>query len=118
MKEVNASTVRAWLTEQGQNPGKRGRISAEQKDAFNKAHSKKGLKYVPQGEAEKPTIEVPGVVTIDKAGRKATRTVTVTTEAARALLGHEAGRRGRFSKATLALALSAQAADEVADQFV
>ena len=112
MKEVSAAFVRANLGL----AGKRGRISKTDADAFNKANKGK-MHYTPQGEAEKRTVEVPGVVSVDKAGRKVTKTVTITTESARILLGHTAGKRGRFAKADLALALSAQNADEVADNF-
>lgn len=115
MKNANAATVRTWLASNG-GAGARGRIKASDADRFNKAHKGKA-QYVPQGDAEKTHIEVPGVVSVDKAGRKVTKTVTILTEQGRSLLGHQAGKRGRFSKATLALALSAQNADAVADTF-
>lgn len=93
--------------------GARGRIHPAHSALFNKAH--KGLVHETGSEAEKPTVTVP-VVTVDSAGRKTTRPVTVTTAEARALIGAE-GKSGRLSYATLSEALSAKAAAEVADQF-
>jgi hypothetical protein len=118
-KNVPAATVRAWFKEAQPEgvpaPGSRGRLHPDTIAAFHKAN--KGLRYETASEAEKPTITVP-VVSLDKAGRKVTKNVTLTTEAARAALGHPSGRRGRFDKGALSLALSAPLADEVADQFV
>lgn len=122
-KNVPAARVRAWFAEANPAgvpvPGSRGRLHPDTIEAFHKAN--KGLRYE-TGVAEAPTIEVPGVVSLDKAGRKVTKTVTLTTKEARTLLGDktDAGKeskRGRFSKTTLALALSAANADAVADQF-
>lgn len=124
-KNVPAAAVRAWFSglatapEGIPAPGSRGRLHPDTIAAFHKAN--KGLRYE-TGVAEAPTVEVPGVVNIDSAGRKTSKTVTITTREARELLGDktDAGKdskRGRFSKTTLALALSAQNADAVADQF-
>lgn len=111
-KNVSASTVREWfagLTPAQQDaikaPGTRGRLHPDTLAAFHKAN--KGMRYETASEAEKPTITVP-VVMLDKAGRKTTREVTVTTEYARTLLGHTKGKRGRFDKGLLSLALEAE----------
>lgn len=118
-KNVPASTVRAWFTKAAPEgvpaPGSRGRLHPDTIAAFHKAN--KGMKYETASVAEKPVIEVKGVESINKAGRRQVRTVTVTTEQARAALGHPAGKRGRLSRHDLALALSAQNADAVADSF-
>lgn len=113
--EVSASTVRAWGRENveqvpegaraGLSETARGRIHPDLKAAYEKAN--KRFTYVTGSEAEKPTITVP-VVMLDKAGRKTTRPVTVTTEYARTLLGHAPKTRGRFNKGDLALALEAE----------
>lgn len=115
-KNVSASIVREWaaspegtaaLNAAGAKfPGSRGRLDPSTVAAFHKANPRS--RYETASEAEKPTITVP-VVMLDKAGRKTTKSVTVTTAYARTLLGHEAGRRGRFDKSTLALALEAVA---------
>lgn len=109
MKEVSASTVRASLSL----TGKRGRISKADAERFNKANKGK-MHYTPQGEAEKATVVVPGVVMLDKAGRKVTKSVTITTEQARTILGDPSGKRGRLPKSTLALALGVQPKDVAA----
>jgi hypothetical protein len=120
-KNVPASQVRSWFAgldkapEGVPAPGSRGRLHPDTIAAFHKAN--KGMRYETASEAEKATIEVPGVVSLDKAGRKTSRTVTLTTEQARAALGHPKGKRGRFAKSDLALALTAQNSDAVADQF-
>lgn len=117
-KNVPAAQVRSWFSEAKPEgvpaPGKRGRLHPSTIAAFHKANPR--LRYETASEAEKPTITVP-VVTLDKAGRKRTTQVTLTTEAARAALGHPKGKRGRFNKDDLSLALSAVEADKVADQF-
>lgn len=123
-KNVPASTVREWAaTPEGKAslsnanakmPGSRGRLDPTTLDIFHKANPR--LRYETASEAEKPTITVP-VVSLDKAGRKRTQQVTITTEAARAALGHPEGKRGRFNKGDLSLALSAVEADKVADLF-
>lgn len=124
-KNVTASTVRDWakgeagakaLTEAGAKfPGTRGRLDPTTIAVFHKANPR--LRYETASEAEKPTITVP-VVGLDKAGRKTTRKVTITTEAARAALGHPKGKRGRFNLADLSDVLSQAEAAKVADQFV
>lgn len=123
-KNVPASAVREWaastegskaLTDAGAKfPGSRGRLDPTTLGVFHKANPR--LRYETASEAEKPTITVP-VVGVDSIGRKVTRKVTITTEAARAALGHPKGKRGRFNMDDLALALSAQAAAKVADSF-
>lgn len=123
-KNVSASVVRDWsatpegtkaLTEASAKfPGSRGRLDQTTIAVFHKANPR--LRYETASEAEKPTITVP-VVGLDKAGRKTTRKVTLTTEAARAALGHPKGKRGRFNLGDLSLALSAAEADAVADSF-
>lgn len=121
-KNVPASAVRSWyagLDAAAQatmpTPGSRGRLHPDTIAAFHKAN--KGKRYETASEAEKPTVEVKGVQSIDKAGRMQTRTVVITTEQARGLLGHPDGKRGRFAKGDLALALSAVNAEEVAASF-
>jgi hypothetical protein len=118
-KNVPASTVRAWFTEAQPEgvpaPGSRGRLHPDTIAAFMKANPR--LTYVTASDAEKPTITVP-VTGLDKAGRKTTRQVTLTTEAARSALGHPSGKRGRFNKADLSDVLSQVEAEKVADQFV
>lgn len=120
-KNVPASFVRSWfagLTEAEQGtmptPGSRGRLHPDTIAAFHKAN--KGLIYETASVAEKRHVEVP-VTTLDKAGRKTTRKVSLTTEQAREALGHPKGKRGRISANDLSLALSAVEADKVADQF-
>lgn len=118
-KNVSASQVRSWFSETNPEgvptPGSRGRLHPDTIAAFHKANPR--MRYETASEAEKPTVEVKGVESIDKAGRKTSKTVTLTTEQAREVLGHEAGKRGRFAKGDLALALSAVNANAVADQF-
>lgn len=122
VKNVPASEIRAWgrtqETFKGQNwlnDGARGVIPESAREAFKKAH--KGRKAYEPKVAEVATVEVPGVVMLDKAGRKTTRTVTITTPEARTLLGQPTSRKGRLSKTLLGEALSARNAAEVADQF-
>lgn len=117
-KNVPASQVRSWFSEAQPEgipaPGSRGRLHPDTIAAFHKANPR--LRYETASEAEKPTITVP-VTSLDKRGRKYTKQVTLTTEAARAALGHPKGKRGRFNKGDLSLALSAVEANAVADQF-
>lgn len=106
-KNVPASTVRSWFAEAQPEgvpaPGSRGRLHPETIEAFHKAN--KGLRYETASEAEKPTITVK-VPAKDKRGRNITKTMTVTTEYARTLLGHDKGKRGRFNRDALVSALS------------
>lgn len=108
-KNVPAAAVRSWFTEAAPEgvpaPGSRGRLHKDTVAAFHKANPR--MRYEAASEAEKPTITVP-VTRQDKRGRNYTREVTVTTEQARAALGHEKGKRGRFDKSALSAALSAQ----------
>lgn len=117
-KNVPASTVRNWFTTAAPAdipaPGSRGRLHPDTIAAFHKANPR--MRYETGSEAEKATVTVP-VTGLDKNGRKYTKQVTVTTEQARAALGHPEGKRGRFNKGDLALALSAVEADKVADKF-
>lgn len=109
-KNVPAATVREWFAgldtkpEGVPAPGSRGRLHPLTIEAFHKAN--KGLRYETASEAEKPTITVK-VPAKDKRGRNITKTMTVTTEHARAVLGHEKGKRGRFNREALAEALAA-----------
>lgn len=106
-KSVPASAVRKWVKDNSPEgvpvPGVRGRIPAATVKAFHKANPR--LRYEQASEAEKPTVTVP-VTKVDKKGRRYTRPQTITTEAARAALGHEKGRRGRFDMKALSEALS------------
>lgn len=120
-KNVPASQVRNWFAglDNGARegipaPGSRGRLHPNTIAAFHKANPR--MRYETASEAEKPTITVP-VVSLDKAGRKRTTQVTLTTEAARAALGHPKGKRGRFAKSDLSDVLSQAEAAKVADQF-
>lgn len=124
-KNVSASEVRDWLrSEAGQaalteagvktEVGTRGKHNPDHLAVF---HAKnRGKVYEPKV-AEAPTVEVPGVVTLDKAGRKRTVTETVTTAEARTLLGRPLDQRGRLPMGLLADALSAVKADAVAGDF-
>lgn len=117
-KNVPAAQVRSWFNEAKPEgvtaPGSRGRLHPSTIAAFHKANPR--MRYETASEAEKPTITVP-VTTLDKAGRKRTKQVTLTTEAARAALGHPKGKRGRFAKSDLSDVLSQAEAAKVADQF-
>ena len=116
-KPASGSQVRTWLrSDEGQaalkaasvttTVGERGRHKPEQVQVFHKSNPR--LRYTAASEAEKPTVTVP-VKVLDSSGRGTTRQVTVTTEHARSLLGHPQGKRGRFNKGDLSLALEAEA---------
>lgn len=119
-KNVSAAVVRNWFAgldtapEGIPAPGTRGRLHPDTIAAFHKAN--RGMRYETASEAEKSTVTFKAV-TLDKAGRKTTREVILTTAEARVLLGHEAGRKGRFNMAVLVAAYEAQTAAEVADTF-
>jgi hypothetical protein len=123
-KNISAAVVRAWaVTPEGFQaladavapmPGKRGRLHADTLDVFHAQN--KGLVYEQASEAEKPSVTFKAVV-LDSAGRKTTRSITLTTEAARDLLGHPKGKVGRLSHEMLGEAYSAQVAAEAADTF-
>lgn len=117
MKEASASQVREWLASNG-GVGARGRIKAADAERFNKAHSKNKVRYTPESDAEKRHTDIEGVVMLDSAGRKVTKTLSITTDRARALIGSAPKTRGRLPKTLVAGLLSAEFADTVADQFV
>lgn len=104
-KNVKAAEVREWAKANGVAIGERGIPNPEVVKAYHKAN--KGKRYAPKV-AEAATITVK-VKTLDSLGRVQTRPVTVTTASARELLGHAPKTRGRFSHATLSLALEALA---------
>lgn len=103
-KNVSASVVRNWAKDNGHTVGTRGRINPAVITAFHKAN--RNMRYEVASEAEKPTVTVP-VKVLDSLGRVQTKPVTVTTAEARDLLGHPKGKRGRFNRADLSLALEA-----------
>lgn len=115
-KNVSASVVRdfaatpegaqAILDAGAKMPGQRGGIDPMTITVFHKENPR--LRYDVASGAGKPTITVP-VTGLDKRGRKHTKKVTLTTEAARAALGHPKGRRGRFNHGELSRVLSEQA---------
>src|SRR5690242_1063403 len=116
-KNVSAAVVREWAkSDEGikalndaaaKFPGTRGRLDPTTLDVFHKHN--KGKVYETASEAEKPTVSFKATI-LDGAGRKTTREVTITTEAARDLLGHPAGRKGRFNMALLTAAYEAEVA--------
>jgi hypothetical protein len=122
-KNVSANEVRAWgranldkVPEAGRKclgETARGRLHPDLIAAYRKHN--KNRTYETGSQAELPTVTVP-VVGVDKNGRKTTRQVTVTTVEGRKILG-QTGRKGRFNLSLLSEALSAQVANEVADQF-
>ena len=120
-RNVSAAAVRNWFAglstapEGIPAPGSRGRLHPDTIAAFHKANPRS--RYETASEAEKASVTFKAVV-LDSIGRKRTKEVTITTEAARVLLGHEKGRKGRFNVAVLTAAYEAQEADKVADQFV
>lgn len=123
-KNASAAEVRTWARQNidlipeearaGLGENARGRIHPAIKKAFEKANPRKV--YGEKTDAEKPKVTFKAVV-LDSAGRKTTREVALTTAEARALLGHESGRKGRFNKSDLTAAYEAKVAAEVADQF-
>lgn len=122
-KNVSASIVRAWGRENidsvpeaarkclGENA--RGRLHPDLTAAYSKANKGKG--YTPKV-AEAQTVTVP-VTGLDKAGRKTTRPVTMTTGEARTALGQPTDRKGRLPERDLSDVLSQVEAAKVADQF-
>jgi len=123
-KNVPAAVVRDWArSESGTKAladagapqvGSRGRIHADTLAVFHKENPRK--RYEQASEAEKPSVTFKATV-LDKAGRKTTREVTITTEQARALLGHPAGKVGRLPMDDLRAAYEADYAQQVADTF-
>lgn len=125
-KNVPASAVRDFLlSDEGlaarkalseENPkvavhvGPRGRFQPEHIALFHKHN--KNSRYETASEVEKPTVAVTKVPFTDSRGRASSKTVTITTEKARALLGHEKGRKGRFNMADLRAALATEVANE------
>lgn len=106
---VTASVVRTWATA---NPvkddsgevialGQRGRIPAPVIAAFHKANPRQ--RYIVAGEAQVPTVSFT-IPATDSIGRNRTKRVTITTAEARAVMGHEPGRKGRFDLDALATA--------------
>lgn len=123
-RNVSASEVRDWLrSDKGQDAlaeagvpttvGSRGKHNPEHIALFHKHN--RGKVYEPKV-AEAPTVTVP-VVMLDKAGRKRTKDMTVTTAEARDLLGRPRNQKGRLPKGLLSEALSARLAADVADTF-
>lgn len=116
-KNVPAATVRSWFSEAQPEgvpaPGSRGRLHPDTIAAFHKANPR--MRYE-TGVAEAPTLTVP-VETLDKAGRKRTKNVTLTTAEAREALGQPKNRRGRISRNDLSAALSAVEANKFAGDF-
>ena len=118
-KNVTASEVRAWARENlssipvaghasvmgkdGTGERVRGRLNPVVVAAFNKANKSKTYA---EKVAESRTVEFT-VPAQDKRGRNISRKVTITTDEARTLLGHEKGKKGRFSKSALAEAYAA-----------
>lgn len=92
----------------------RGRIHPTVIEAFRKANKTKTYEVKV---AEAATVSFRGD-TVDSIGRKTTKVVTLTVKEARALLGHEAGRKGRLSMAQVKEAWDATEANRLADQFV
>lgn len=115
MKSATTGQVRTWLAENG-GAGKRGRIKSSDAERFNAAHKGK-FAFTAQSEADLRHITVAGVVSVDKAGRKVTKSVTLPARDARMLVGVPTNQKGRISYATVASALSAQNANDVADTF-
>lgn len=115
MKNATTGQVRSWLADNG-GAGKRGRIKSDDAKRFNSAHKGKFV-FTPESDADKRHITVPGVVGLDKAGRKVTKSVTLLASEARTLLDVPLSQKGRISYANVADVLSQRNANEVADQF-
>lgn len=123
MKNVSAATVRAWgranldlVPESGRNclgETARGRLHPDLIAAFRKANKGKG--YEPKA-AESREVKFKGV-TLDSAGRKVTREVTITTAEARTLLGQPTNTKGRLNMPMVIAAWEAEQANAVADAF-
>lgn len=125
-KNVSASEVRAWavgnlslvpevghlsvLGKNGDGTQVRGRLHPEVIAAFRKAN--KGKTYETASEAEKRTITVDKVPYVNAAGKNASKSITITTEAARDLLGQPRDTKGRMSKNALRDALAASLANQ------
>ncbi len=114
-KNVTAKTVREWFAALPESqregitaPGSRGRLHPTLTEAYNgdKANRKAGRVYT-EKVAEGRTVTVK-VKAKDKAGRNISKTVTLKTAEARALLGHPKGQMGRFKTADLVAALETQ----------
>lgn len=127
-KNVSTAAVRTWgaanldlipeaghLSIVGKNGDfkPRGRVHPLVTEAFRKANPR--LDYAVKV-AEDPTVTFRGA-TVDSIGRKTTKAVTLTVKEARALLGHEAGRKGRLSMAQVKEAWDAVEADRLAPSF-
>lgn len=122
-KNVPAARVREWAaTPEGAKaiekaeakfPGSRGRLDPSTIAAFHKANPRERYET---GAAEHATVTVP-VVTLDKAGRKRTKEVTITTSEARAALGQPTSQRGRLPLGDLSDVLSQREAEQFAASF-
>lgn len=99
-KTVPAAAVRAWFAEAQPAdvtvPGTRGKLAPDTIAAFHAANPTK--RYVVAGDAQRRTVTIQ-VPATDSRGRNIKKTVTVFTDEARKLLGHDSGLRGRFSAA-------------------
>lgn len=102
-KNVSTAAVRSWAREnidlipEGDarvclGDTARGLLHPEVVKAFRKANKSKTYEA---GAAEEKTVTFRGAFT-DARGRRNTKAVTLTVSEARALLGHEPGRKGRL----------------------
>lgn len=126
-KSVSAGTVRTWAKSNLSKfdaalhpsivgtPGKagpRGRLHPSVIEAFHKAN--KSMRYETASDAERPTVTFK-YATQNARGANITKTVTLLTSEARALLGHAEGTKGRFNIGALSEAYAAsQAASKAA----
>lgn len=98
---VNGAVVRAWLSENGQAVGSRGRFSQGQIDAFEDANP--GQKY---GVGHVEPRKITGVRINAESGRKTPVTVKATLPEVRAWAqaqpGIQVGAKGRISDSVLA----------------